>query len=81
MRTHKLTKPGEALIRTFIGHHAAIPSKQNLAAWFVHVERIADKTQPWGDIVLEMPGSMTASGRPERLKIYRSLFDAEVALA
>lgn len=72
---YKLTKPGEALVRTFISHHAAIPSKQNLKAWARHVERIAERTQPWADIVLEMPGSMTASGRPEKLKIYRSLFD------
>ena len=77
MEIHRLTQAGEALVSSFVNRHAAFPHKHNLAAWFVHAERLADDAEPWESIVLEMPGSMTASGRPETIKIHGSLFDVE----
>lgn len=77
MEIHRLTQAGEALVSSFVNRHAAYPQEQNLGSWFVHAELIADDAEPWESIVLEMPADMTASGRPETIKIYRSLFDVK----
>lgn len=77
MEIHRLTQAGEALVSSFVNRYAAFPHKQNLQAWCAHAERIADDAEPWESIVLEMPCSITVSGRPETIKIYRSLFDVE----
>lgn len=77
MEIHRLTQAGEALVSSFVNRHAAFPQEQNLGSWLVHAELIADDAEPWESIVLEMPCSITVSGRPETITICRSLFDVE----
>jgi hypothetical protein len=70
---YKLTPAGAALVRSFVDYHAAIPAKQNPAAWVALAERKAAAGMQTG-VTIEMPASMTASGKVERIGLPRRLF-------